>query len=237
MPGGSLPSGEVQRSPETVPALQACHAAAPAQAEAPSAAPAFDFGSYAKQQAHLVNQALDRLVPLQHPESITEPMRCAGRTPRPSTRAVPGPPQADVWGRVPALAPAEPGRLPDLHRYSTLAGGKRVRPLLCLASCRLVGGRTEDALNTACAVEILHTMCASARRQDTGSTARTARGCLCTARGAACGLSSVGHTSTGRPGAATCLLLPTRGRLRRSLIHDDLPSMVCPSWRHVGTGW
>ena len=57
--------------------MQACHAAAPAQAEAPPAATSFDFGSYAKQQAHLVNQALDRLVPLQHPESITEPMRCA----------------------------------------------------------------------------------------------------------------------------------------------------------------
>ena len=36
----------------------------------------FDLQAYTKQQADLVNEALDRTVPLQHPESITDPMRC-----------------------------------------------------------------------------------------------------------------------------------------------------------------
>ena len=58
-------------------AVQVQHAAAPAQtAQQAPPATAFDFASYSKQQAQLVNAALDRLVPLQHPESITEPMRC-----------------------------------------------------------------------------------------------------------------------------------------------------------------
>ena len=43
-------------------------------------------------------------------------------------------------------------------RYSLLAGGKRVRPALCLAACELVGGRIEQALPSACAMEFIHTM-------------------------------------------------------------------------------
>lgn len=43
-------------------------------------------------------------------------------------------------------------------RYSLLAGGKRVRPALCLAACQLVGGSIEQAMPTACAVEMVHTM-------------------------------------------------------------------------------
>ena len=43
-------------------------------------------------------------------------------------------------------------------RYSLLAGGKRVRPALCLASCELVGGSIEQAMPTACALEMIHTM-------------------------------------------------------------------------------
>lgn len=31
-------------------------------------------------------------------------------------------------------------------RYSLLAGGKRIRPMLCLAACELVGGNIEHAL-------------------------------------------------------------------------------------------
>ena len=42
-------------------------------------------------------------------------------------------------------------------RYSLLAGGKRVRPLLCIAACELVGGDEATAMSAACAVEILHT--------------------------------------------------------------------------------
>lgn len=43
-------------------------------------------------------------------------------------------------------------------RYSLLAGGKRVRPALCIAACRLVGGDIQAALPTACAMEMVHTM-------------------------------------------------------------------------------
>ena len=41
--------------------------------------------------------------------------------------------------------------------YSAEAGGKRLRPLLTLEFCRLVGGEPEKALPFACAVEMIHT--------------------------------------------------------------------------------
>ncbi len=55
------------------------------------------------------------------------------------------------------LCPADGTRLRDAMRYSLLAGGKRIRPLLCLAACEAVGGIIEDALAAACAVEMIHT--------------------------------------------------------------------------------
>jgi geranylgeranyl diphosphate synthase type II len=54
-------------------------------------------------------------------------------------------------------APDCPAPLADAMRYSLLAGGKRLRPLLCLASCEAVGGSVEDALPAACALEFIHT--------------------------------------------------------------------------------
>lgn len=42
-------------------------------------------------------------------------------------------------------------------RYSLLAGGKRIRPVLTLAFCAAAGGNEEKALPVACAVEMLHT--------------------------------------------------------------------------------
>lgn len=41
-------------------------------------------------------------------------------------------------------------------RYSVLAGGKRLRPVLCLEACRVFGGSIEAAMPTACAIEMLH---------------------------------------------------------------------------------
>lgn len=41
-------------------------------------------------------------------------------------------------------------------RYSVLAPGKRLRPVLCLEACRILGGNIEDAIPTACAIEMLH---------------------------------------------------------------------------------
>nr|XP_008381504.2 geranylgeranyl pyrophosphate synthase 7, chloroplastic-like [Malus domestica] len=51
-----------------------------------------------------------------------------------------------------------PKKIHRAMRYSLLAGGKRVRPVLCLASCELVGGDESLAIPVACAVEMIHTM-------------------------------------------------------------------------------
>ena len=42
-------------------------------------------------------------------------------------------------------------------KYSLLAGGKRIRPVLLLAACDFCGGRFEEALPYACAIEYIHT--------------------------------------------------------------------------------
>ncbi len=47
--------------------------------------------------------------------------------------------------------------LQEAMRYSLLAGGKRIRPILALQFCQAAGGRMEDALDFACGVEMLHT--------------------------------------------------------------------------------
>lgn len=45
----------------------------------------------------------------------------------------------------------------DAMRYSVTAGGKRLRPVLCLASAEAVGGTRADAMPAACALELIHT--------------------------------------------------------------------------------
>jgi geranylgeranyl diphosphate synthase type II len=57
-----------------------------------------------------------------------------------------------------SLPMAYPEKIYESMRYSLLAGGKRVRPLLCLASCELMGGTIEMAMPTACSLEMIHTM-------------------------------------------------------------------------------
>jgi geranylgeranyl diphosphate synthase type II len=42
-------------------------------------------------------------------------------------------------------------------RYSLFAGGKRIRPILCLASAEAVGGNIDLILPVACALELIHT--------------------------------------------------------------------------------
>jgi geranylgeranyl diphosphate synthase type I len=51
----------------------------------------------------------------------------------------------------------EPALLYRAARHIIDAGGKRLRPFLVLKSCKLVGGREEDAIPTAVALELLHT--------------------------------------------------------------------------------
>jgi geranylgeranyl diphosphate synthase type II len=41
-------------------------------------------------------------------------------------------------------------------KYTVTLKGKRLRPILCLETCRMFGGEIEDALPTACAIEMLH---------------------------------------------------------------------------------
>jgi geranylgeranyl diphosphate synthase type II len=54
-------------------------------------------------------------------------------------------------------APACPPMVADAMRYSVTAGGKRLRPVLCLASADAVGGDRRLAMPAACAIELIHT--------------------------------------------------------------------------------
>ena len=48
-------------------------------------------------------------------------------------------------------------RLADAMRYSLMAGGKRLRPNLCLAAAEAVGGEPRRVMPLACALEMIHT--------------------------------------------------------------------------------
>lgn len=69
--------------------------------------------------------------------------------------------QKAVQMELDRLLPEEPdvseNRLFQSMRYSLLAGGKRVRPVLVFAFCALCGGEMEQALPFACAIEMVHT--------------------------------------------------------------------------------
>jgi geranylgeranyl diphosphate synthase, type II len=51
----------------------------------------------------------------------------------------------------------KPKTIHKAMRYSVFAGGKRLRPILCLAAAECCGGRAQEALPLACAVECIHT--------------------------------------------------------------------------------
>jgi geranylgeranyl diphosphate synthase, type II len=50
-----------------------------------------------------------------------------------------------------------PGAIHEAMRYTIFAGGKRLRPVLCIAAAEACGGSKENALRAACAVELMHT--------------------------------------------------------------------------------
>ena len=54
-------------------------------------------------------------------------------------------------------ATVAPATIHKAMRYSLFAGGKRLRPILCLAAAEACGGKTGAALPHACAVECIHT--------------------------------------------------------------------------------
>ena len=58
------------------------------------------------------------------------------------------------------LLPGEnefPQKLHKAMRYSVFAGGKRIRPVLVMASAETFGGLTDSIIDIACAVELIHT--------------------------------------------------------------------------------
>src|SRR3954452_23926692 len=54
-------------------------------------------------------------------------------------------------------ADARPASIHCALRYSVFAGGKRVRPILCLESARIFCADIEAVLPIACALELIHT--------------------------------------------------------------------------------
>jgi geranylgeranyl diphosphate synthase type II len=68
--------------------------------------------------------------------------------------------QKEVDRALSRFLPIESARPTTIHkamRYSIFAGGKRLRPILCLAAAEACGGETKAALPFACAVECIHT--------------------------------------------------------------------------------
>ena len=67
--------------------------------------------------------------------------------------------RADIEAALDRYLPPVTSRPQILHqslRYSVLAPGKRLRPVLVLAAAEAVGGRAEDVMPTACALECIH---------------------------------------------------------------------------------
>lgn len=68
--------------------------------------------------------------------------------------------QKKVDGALERYLPKEKVKPTTIHkamRYSLFAGGKRLRPILCLAAAEAAGGKIDNALPPACAMECIHT--------------------------------------------------------------------------------
>ena len=61
--------------------------------------------------------------------------------------------EASVASRIP-----QTDKICESMAYSLMAGGKRIRPVLCIAACEMFGGSQETAMPTAVALEMIHTM-------------------------------------------------------------------------------
>merc|ERR1719329_451645 len=60
---------------------------------------------------------------------------------------------ASVQSNVP-----QTNKICESRAYSLMAGGKRVRPVMCIAACEMFGGTQATAMPTAVALEMIHTM-------------------------------------------------------------------------------
>ena len=58
--------------------------------------------------------------------------------------------------RILETAPRPKARIVEAMKYALMSGGKRLRPVLCLAACEAVGGVAAHALPIACALEMIH---------------------------------------------------------------------------------
>ena len=68
--------------------------------------------------------------------------------------------RVEIEAALAAALPAPPdcpSVVADAMRYSVTAGGKRLRPILCLAAAEAVGGDRSVAMPAACAIELIHT--------------------------------------------------------------------------------
>ena len=66
----------------------------------------------------------------------------------------------EVDAAMDAFLPKAKERPATIHaamRYAVFAGGKRLRPVLCLAAAEACGGEVSNALAPACALELMHT--------------------------------------------------------------------------------
>jgi len=62
-----------------------------------------------------------------------------------------------VNNRIDEILVGKPETLYEAARHLSSAGGKRIRPLLCLLSCESVGGNPDNAIDTAVSMELIHT--------------------------------------------------------------------------------
>jgi geranylgeranyl diphosphate synthase, type II len=89
----------------------------------------------------------------------------AHRSPEPATAAMKLPAffeedRLAVDASLDRLLPTEATQPASIHqamRYSVLAGGKRIRPILCIETARIFTGDVSAALHPACAIEFIHT--------------------------------------------------------------------------------
>jgi geranylgeranyl diphosphate synthase type II len=63
----------------------------------------------------------------------------------------------DALNRFLPSAKTKPKTIHEAMRYSIFAGGKRLRPVICLAAAEVISGKHTEALPLACAVECIHT--------------------------------------------------------------------------------
>ena len=67
---------------------------------------------------------------------------------------------AAIEAALERILPAEDTQPPSIHRamrYSVFAGGKRIRPVLCLESARMFTDKLDAAIQSGCALEFIHT--------------------------------------------------------------------------------